>query len=111
MLREFEARAADGGPPPPWFFDPFVPDVVTVTGSPHTEDLHEEPWEDVPTSVLLAEQQCWLLRPGALWHGFTHLTDRYAMTDPNKLTLVTPGFNRHRLPQAVPGQLRPLPRV
>jgi ornithine decarboxylase len=39
MLREFEARAADGGPPPPWFFDPFVPDVVTVTGSPHTADL------------------------------------------------------------------------
>ena len=94
MLREFEARAADGGPPPPWFFDPFVPDVVTVTGSPHTADLHEEPWEDVPTSVLLAEQQCWLLRPGARWHGFTQVTDGYAMTDPNKLTLVTPGFNR-----------------
>jgi ornithine decarboxylase len=54
----------------------------------------EEPWEDVPTSVLLAEQQCWLLRPGARWHGFTQVTDGYAMTDPNKLTLVTPGFNR-----------------
>jgi ornithine decarboxylase len=48
----------------------------------------------VPTSVLLAEQQCWLLRPGARWHGFTQVTDGYAMTDPNKLTLVTPGFNR-----------------
>jgi ornithine decarboxylase len=94
MLREFEARAADGDGPPPWFFDPFVPDFVTVTGSPHTEDLRDVPWEDVPTSVLLAEQQCWLLRPGARWHGFTQVTDGYAMTDPNKLTLVTPGFNR-----------------
>jgi hypothetical protein len=83
-----------GQVPPPWFFDPFVPDVVTVTGSPHTADLHEVPWEDVPTEVLLAEQQCWLLRPGARWHGFERVTDGYAMTDPNKLTLVTPGFNR-----------------
>jgi ornithine decarboxylase len=48
----------------------------------------------VPTPVLLAEQQCWLLRPGARWHGFTHLADGYVMTDPNKLTLVTPGFDR-----------------
>jgi len=93
MRRQYEARADDGGPPP-WFFDPFVPDVVTVTGSPHTADLHEVPWEDVPTEVLLAEQQCWLLRPGARWHGFERVTDGYAMTDPNKLTLVTPGFNR-----------------
>ena len=34
------------------------------------------------------------MRPGARWHGFTHLTDDYVMTDPNKLTLVTPGFDR-----------------
>ena len=93
LLRTFEAEAG-GGSAPPWFFDPFVPDVVTVTGSPHTADLHDEPWEEVPTPVLLAEQQCWLLRPGARWHGFTRLTDGYAMTDPNKLTLVTPGFDR-----------------
>ena len=47
----------------------------------------------MPNRVLLAEQQCWLLRPGARWHGFTHLIDGYVMTDPNKLTLVTPGFD------------------
>ena len=92
LRRTFEAEAG-GGSPPPWFFDPFVPDVVTVTGSPHTADLHDEPWEEVPTPVLLAEQQCWLLRPGARWHGFARVTDGYAMTDPNKLTLVTPGFD------------------
>ena len=93
LLRTFEAEAGDGSPPP-WFFDPFVPDVVTVTGSAHTADLHGEPWEEVPTQVLLAEQQCWLLRPGERWHGFAHVTEGYAMTDPNKLTLVTPGFDR-----------------
>jgi len=92
LLRTFEA--AGGGSSPPWFFDPFVPDAVTVTGSPHTADLHDEPWEDVPTQVLLAEQQCWQLRSGARWHGFARVTDGYVMTDPNKLTLVTPGFDR-----------------
>jgi ornithine decarboxylase len=90
----YEAEAGGPGALQAWFFDPFVPDVVTVTGSPHTADLHDEPWENVPNAVLLAEQQCWLMRPGARWHGFTHLTDGYVMTDPNKLTLVTPGFDR-----------------
>ena len=93
LLRTFEAQAGDGSPPP-WFFDPFVPNVVTVTGSRHTADLHDVPWEQVPTRVLLTEQQCWQLQPGARWHGFTRLTDGYAMTDPNKLTLVTPGLDR-----------------
>ena len=94
LLRNYEAEAGAAGSPPPWFFDPFVPDTVTVTGSPHTKDLHDEPWEEVPTPVLLAEQQCWLMRPGARWHGFTHVTDGYVMTDPNKITLITPGFDR-----------------
>jgi ornithine decarboxylase len=93
LRHQYESEAGDGSPEA-WFFDPFVPDVVTVTGSPHTEDLDGVPWEKVPTPVLLAEQQCWLLRPGARWHGFTQLADGYAMTDPNKLTLVTPGFDR-----------------
>ena len=70
-----------------------MPDVVTVTDL-HTEDLHGVPREHVPTRVLLAEPQCWLLRPDARWHGFEHLTDGYVMTNPNKLTLVTPGFDR-----------------
>jgi len=93
LRRYHEARAEDGDSPP-WFLDPFVPDVVTVTGSPHTADLHDVPWEEVPTEVLVAEQQCWQLQPGARWHGFEQVTDGYAMTDPNKLTLVTPGFSR-----------------
>jgi ornithine decarboxylase len=94
LRHRYESQADGADAPQAWFFDAFVPDVVTVTGSPHTADLHDEPWEDVPIPVLLAEQQCWLLRPGARWHGFTHLADGYVMTDPNKLTLVTPGFDR-----------------
>ncbi len=94
LRRRFQAEDGRPGGAPPWFFDPFVPDLVTVRGSPHTADLHDEPWENVPTEVLLAEQQCWRLRPGARWHGFTWVTDGYTMTDPCKLTLVTPGFDQ-----------------
>jgi ornithine decarboxylase len=34
------------------------------------------------------------LRPGEAWHGFEHVAPGQAMTDPNKLTLLTPGFDR-----------------
>ena len=73
-----------------WFFDPFVPDLVSAPGA--SEELI--PWEDVPTDLLASEPRYWELRPGATWHGFTRVADGYAMTDPNKLTLLTPGFDR-----------------
>lgn len=68
---------------PDWFFDPFVPD--TFKGNP---------WEDASTDELSSNPEAWALKPGALWHGFPGLVDGYAMTDPNKLTLLTPGFDR-----------------
>ena len=36
----------------------------------------------------------WALAPGQDWHGFTQIAPGYAMTDPNKLTLLMPGFDR-----------------
>jgi ornithine decarboxylase len=77
-----------------WFFDPFVPDVVTVQGSRFTGDLSDVPWEDVPTEVLQREQQCWAFHPQAKWHGYAGYSDGYVMVDPNKLTLLTPGIDR-----------------
>ena len=77
-----------------WFFDPFVPDVVSIKGSEHHADTADTPWEDIPTEVLLKEKQCWEMRKGAAWHGYRHIEDGYAMVDPCKLELVTPGFDR-----------------
>lgn len=77
-----------------WFFDPFVPDVVTIHGSEFTKDATETPWEDLPTDVLKREQQCWTFLPCHRWHGYSGYTDGYAMVDPNKLTLLTPGIDR-----------------
>jgi ornithine decarboxylase len=77
-----------------WFFDPFVPDVVTIRGSHHTHDVTGMAWEDLPTDVLKREQQCWTFDPTSAWHGYAGYADGYAMVDPNKLTLLTPGINR-----------------
>ena len=77
-----------------WFFDPFVPDVVTIRNSRFTEDVTNVRWQDLPTDVIKREQQCWNFQPGANWHGYSGYTEQYAMVDPNKLALLTPGIDR-----------------
>ena len=78
---------ANKDPRTAWFFDPFVPDVVTRVAMAPTA------WEEIPTDILMRDQSCWTLTPGAGWHGFHHKTPGWAMTDPNKLTLITPGID------------------
>ncbi|MDX7951146.1 Orn/Lys/Arg decarboxylase N-terminal domain-containing protein [Lichenihabitans sp. Uapishka_5] len=86
IRREFEGSAY---PERRWFFDPFVPDVATP---PNGGD--PVPWESIPTDDLAANRCYWDLAPGAAWHGFTHLEEGWAITDPAKLTILTPGFDR-----------------
>ena len=95
-LREFASHFAKvgRGPEEQWFFDPFVPDVVTIKGSPFTGDLTRVAWEKVPTEVIKREQQCWNFHPKAKWHGYSGFSEGYAMVDPNKLALLTPGIDR-----------------
>ena len=85
LAREFETTETD--PQRRWFFDPFVPDMVEHDGV-------MMPWDNVPTDALASNPRYWQFAPGAAWHGFRHVRPGYAMTDPNKLTLVTPGFDR-----------------
>ncbi len=103
LLHEF-ANASD--PKTSWFFDLFVPDFVSITDK--FGDTGQIAWETLPTDQLASDQSCWELVPDAAWHGFTHLTAGYAMTDPNKLTLLTPGidratgqYERHGIPAAI----------
>ena len=77
-----------------WFFDPFVPDKVTIRDSKVTKDVVDAAWESLPTDVLKREQQCWNFHPKAKWHGYAGYADGYAMVDPNKLALLTPGIDR-----------------
>jgi len=95
-LREFGRFYAETGKSADeqWFFDPFVPDVVTIRGSAVTSDATDVAWESLPTDVLSREQQCWVFNPKSRWHGYAGYSDGYAMVDPNKLMLVTPGIDR-----------------
>jgi arginine/lysine/ornithine decarboxylase len=95
-VREFGRHYASSGSnaEEKWFFDPFVPDVVTIRGSKFTKDATNVAWEDLPTDVIKREQQCWTFDPKSAWHGYSGFTDGYAMVDPNKLMLLTPGINR-----------------
>ena len=78
-----------------WFFDPFVPDRVTIRRFQDRQaDIADAAWESLPTELLKREQQCWNFHPEAKWHGYAGYVDGYAMVDPNKLALLTPGIDR-----------------
>jgi ornithine decarboxylase len=95
-FREFGRYFQDVGrsPEEKWFFDPFVPDVVTIRGSRFMADVTDAAWEEIPTEVIKLEQQCWAFHPQSKWHGYAGYSEGYSMVDPNKLTLLTPGIER-----------------
>jgi ornithine decarboxylase len=67
---------------------------VTISRSRFAADAVDVPWESLPTQLIKREQQCWNFQPGAAWHGYRGMAPGYAMVDPNKLTLLTPGIDR-----------------
>jgi ornithine decarboxylase len=89
IRREFEDKEKD--PARRWFFEAFVPDRVSLSDGQGTREVA---WESVSTDDLATNARYWELAPGATWHGFTHVAPGHAITDPNKLILLTPGFDR-----------------
>jgi ornithine decarboxylase len=90
---EFEEKEKD--PLRRWFFDPFVPDSVSIPDAARQGATHNVAWERVSTDQLARHAQFWELSPGAAWHGFAQTKTGFAITDPAKLTLLTPGFDRN----------------
>jgi ornithine decarboxylase len=90
--REFEEKERD--PNKRWFFDPFVPDRVSIPDAAREGAVHEVAWESAPTDQLARHPRFWEFSPGAAWHGFGNVEKGFAITDPAKLTLLTPGFDR-----------------
>jgi ornithine decarboxylase len=76
-----------------WFFEPFVPDRVAIRDVSREGGVHNVAWETVSTDLLATDPSYWQLSPDSGWHGFPNMTAGFAITDPNKLTLLTPGFN------------------
>lgn len=79
MQAEFRGRGD-------WFFGVWQPDHVR-------DGATELSFADAPAALLAEEQSCWLLEPGADWHGFPALEPGYCMLDPIKVTIVTPGID------------------
>jgi ornithine decarboxylase len=92
VRREFEEK--EQRPERRWFFEPFVPDRVAIPDAASPGAVHDVPWESVSTDQLATNPAFWHLTPGAAWHGYAGMAAGFAMTDPNKLTLLTPGFDR-----------------
>jgi ornithine decarboxylase/arginine decarboxylase len=92
MRREFEDK--ETRPERRWFFEPFVPDRVDIPDAARPGAAHNVAWEAISTDELASNPAHWQLAPDAVWHGYPDLAPGFAMTDPNKLTLLTPGFDR-----------------
>jgi ornithine decarboxylase/arginine decarboxylase len=92
VRRECEEKERD--PARRWFFDPFVPDRVAIPDVANEGASHVVAWESVSTDLLARDARYWELAPGEAWHGFGGLEAGFAITDPAKLTLLTPGFDR-----------------
>jgi lysine decarboxylase/arginine decarboxylase len=78
LYKEFQAKGD-------WFFNVWQPEKVYI-GKGKTVSF-----EDAPDRKLHNDPSCWVLRPGAKWHGFGNLKDNYCMLDPIKVSVITPG--------------------
>lgn len=72
-----------------WFFTTWNPDEVTdtVTGK-------RVAFADAHPELLTNDPDCWVLHPGEDWHGYGNLEEGFALLDPIKVSVVTPGVNR-----------------
>ena len=96
-LREFGRHYAKTGASAQeqWFFDPFVPDVVTIRGSKFTKDVDQRRrGKSCRPRSSSASSSAGTSTRRATWHGYQGYADGYAMVDPNKLMLLTPGIDR-----------------
>jgi ornithine decarboxylase len=92
MRREFEEKEARLERR--WFFEPFVPDRVEIRDAAREGAAHDVAWEAISTDELASNPSHWQLSPDTRWHGYPDMAPGFAMIDPNKLTLLTPGFDR-----------------
>jgi arginine decarboxylase len=70
-----------------WFFAPW--------NAPEIRDAKTGrmvPFADADREQLRTDPSCWVLEPGATWHGFAGLEEGWAMLDPIKAGIVTPGM-------------------
>ena len=70
-----------------WFFETYNAELVR---DPATRKA--VPFEHASEELLVTDPHAWILHPEDSWHGFSDLEDGYAMLDPIKVSVVTPGI-------------------
>lgn len=70
-----------------WFFRPWNNDRITDRRS--GKSYH---FADAPRELLIRQQYCWQLDPADRWHGFRDLAGEWAMLDPIKVSILSPGI-------------------
>jgi len=70
-----------------WWFRAWQPDRVTMP-----KGVSKKKFEDIPAADLANDPYYWILRPNDVWHGFGDIEDGWAMLDPIKVTILTPGI-------------------
>jgi arginine decarboxylase len=85
-----------------WFFSPWNPEIVTDPASGK-----KYPFEDAPMDLLAYTQSCWTLEPNDKWHGFGDIAPDWAMLDPIKVSILSPGMGEdgNLLDTGVPAHL------
>ncbi|MCK9788108.1 arginine decarboxylase [Providencia rettgeri] len=70
-----------------WFFKPWNQEMVKdpATGKRYA-------FEDAPVELLMKEQSCWVMNPEDKWHGFKDIPEDWAMLDPIKVSILSPGM-------------------
>ena len=71
-----------------WFFQTWNAELVKDGRSGGTI-----PFEHATEDLLVTEPDPWILHSTDSWHGFSGLAEDYAMLDPIKVSVVTPGIN------------------
>lgn len=86
-----------------WWFNVWQPDRVEAQMG--TEEQESDPTRAL--QALSARNQYWSMKPDESWHRFQGIPDDYAMLDPVKVTITTPGIDVEGIPQTqgIPGPL------
>ncbi len=81
LTRDFSGRNS-------WFFTVWNSPEVKLPGSGNICDF-----ADAPRKILCTDPAAWTLKKDDAWHGFSGIDDDWAMIDPVKVSILTPGVN------------------
>jgi lysine decarboxylase/arginine decarboxylase len=81
-----------------WWFDIWQPEQVSLKGTDGAPG-YELSFSDASHDVLTSDRSVWEMHPEDSWHGFAGIEPGYAMLDPTKVSIVSPGITESGAPE------------